>query len=150
MFQQLVQQPGMPQQLGMPGPMPGMFPPKSGFMPMPGFGGQGGTTIAPGGLQGGPQFRQQPSIPPGMQGPGLGFQGSFPGGPFAGLMQMLQGMQQGQGFGFQGQMNPPGPAPNPNLALNRFAGPFGNGGGPIAPGFQGGFASPWQPRNQWY
>lgn len=37
------------------------------------------------------------------------------------------------GFYAGGQNTSPGPAPNPFLGLNRLAGPFGNGGGPIAP-----------------
>jgi len=40
---------------------------------------------------------------------------------------------------FNNMMGPqqPGPSPNPFLELNRFMGPFGNGGGPLVPQFGG-------------
>ena len=145
--------PFQPMPFGMPQPFggkPGMVP----FQLPPGFGGipQGPMPQGPipfeGGFGGG--FKPQPSMPqmppqfaqqmPGFaQQPGFGMQPpssmGFAGpSPFAGLMQMFQQMQGGMGMN-SGGMGSRGPAPSPFLGLNRFAGPFGNGGGPIAPSF---------------
>jgi hypothetical protein len=51
------------------------------------------------------------------------------------LQSLFAGGMGGMNSGGQGAR---GPAPNPFAGLNRFSGPFGNGGGPIAPGMGGG------------
>ena len=51
------------------------------------------------------------------------------GGIFAKLFQKLLAGRVSGGTGLRG------PDPNPFAGLARFSGPFGNGGGPIAPSF---------------
>lgn len=101
-----------------------------------------------GGLQ--PQM-PSPGLPQPMpfEGFGGGYKGAFgaAGNPFAMLMSQL-GMGGMSGM-VGGGMGSRGPAPNPFLSLARFAGPFGNGGGPISPGFSGGYASPFPGFRPW-
>ncbi len=83
-----------------------------------------------------------------FEGFGGGLKGAFgpAGNPFAMLMSQLgMGMPGMVGGGLGAR----GPAPNPFLSLARFAGPFGNGGGPITPGFSGGYASPFPGFRPW-
>ena len=58
-------------------------------------------------------------------------QGSMFSSPEA--MQWLQSLFSGSGGMTSGGTGSRGPGPNPFTSLNRFSGPFGNGGGPIAP-----------------
>lgn len=90
----------------------------------------------------------QPQMP--FEGFGGGYKGAFGpnGNPFAMLLSQL-----GAGAGMPGMVGggqgARGPAPSPFLSLARFAGPFGNGGGPISPGFSGGYASPFSGFRPW-
>jgi len=73
--------------------------------------------------------------------PGFGgFGGDFSGKGGMGGMGHIPGWQMGLLADQLGGMSKPGPAPSPFLGLNKFMGPFGNGGGSLVPqlGGQGG------------
>ncbi len=94
--------------------------------------------IPPGGLPlGSPDFGQEWKGPgkSGFAMPGIMGHPMFQGPMGQGYLQNILGNfwgSQGMNSGGQGLR---GPAPSPFQGLNRFAGPFGNGGGAIAPGF---------------
>lgn len=77
----------------------------------------------------GPSPLTQGPMPLGLPGGGLdkfGYGNNLPYGPMSNpYFNNMMGPQQ------------PGPSPNPFLELNRFMGPFGNGGGPLVPQFGG-------------